>query len=114
MYELSRNRFKEMKHFCLQYQEMRSRIKMLEKRYLSHGEKDLPGDVATELRDLKHAAMLIEKTAFDIGNFPGEKILKIVTEDLPIGEVCSDIREKTICEWYVRKFYWMLSEKKGL
>ena len=104
MYELSRNRYKEMKHFCLQYPEMKERLQNLTEKFKMRG-IDPTGEQAAEITDLQHAVKLIETTAFDIGKFPGEEILKTVTEDLPRGEVC---------EFYIRKFYWLLSERKGV
>lgn len=68
--------------------------------------------VAVTRQDLEHAVKLIEMTAFDLGNFPGETILKIVTENVPIGEVCPE--DKLTCELYLRKFYYLLSERKGI
>lgn len=112
MYELSAHRYRELKHFCLQYAEMKERIKMLDD-ILEKGEGfDPTGKFASLLTDYKHAVKLIETTAFNVGNFPGEKILKIVTEDKSIGAVCPN--EHDICEWYVRKFFWLLSDTKGV
>ena len=109
MYELSRNRFKELKHFCLQYPEMKER--MLELYSKGYEETyDPTGKIASELADIKKAMNLIEMTAFNVGKFPGEKILKIVTENCCVSEVCPN----DICEWYLRKFYWMLSQVKGV
>lgn len=111
MYELSRNRFKELKHFCLQYPEMKER--MLELYSKGYEETyDPTGKIASELADIKKAMNLIEMTAFNVGKFPGEKILKIVTENCCVSEVCPD--DNDICEWYLRKFYWMLSQVKGV
>ena len=104
MYELSRNRFKELKHFFLQYPEKKERITEL-MHDISRKGKDPTAEVASELADLIYAVKLIEKTANDIGKFPGDKILKVVTEDVCRGEVC---------EFYSRKFYWLLSERKGV
>ena len=111
MYDLSRHRFKELKHFCLRYPEMKQEIDILERREISKGKDDPTGEIATRLADLKHAVELIEMTAFNLGKFPGEKILKIVAEECTISEICP--YNSDICEYYLRKFYWMLSEKKG-
>ena len=110
MYELSRNRFKELKHFCLQYPELKERAAELYSEKASEGH-DPTGRIASELADIEKAMNLIETTAFNIGNFPGEKILKIVTEGAVLGEVCPDT---ITCEYYVRKFYWMLDKAKGV
>ena len=68
--------------------------------------------VSVTRTELEHAVELIEMTAFNLGKFPGETILKIVTENKSIGEVCPF--DRTTCEYYLRKFYWMLSEAKGV
>ena len=110
MYELSRNRYKELKHFCLQYNDMKEEIEKLRAKAYDDA-PDPTGETAAKISDIEKAMKLIETTAFNVGNFPGEKILKIVTEDLCVGHVCSD---KVSAEHFIRKFYWMLSKTKGV
>ena len=112
MYELSRQRYREMKAFCLQYYDMKRRIDELDGKEVENS-SDPTAYVAVTRQDLEHAVKLIEMTAFDLGKFPGETILKIVAEGRSIGEVCSS-GEIDICKWYLRKFYWMLSVRKGV
>lgn len=117
MYDLPVHRYRELKHFCLQYHDMKEEIERLTGEGLDQNgtaASDETGRVASSLHDLKHAVKLIETTAFDIGKFPGEKILKIVTEDVSLGQVCSSDREKAICEWCLREFFYMLSKRKGI
>lgn len=104
MYELSRNRFKELKHFCLQYPEMKERLETLTNQlYLD--EFDPTGNLAVKITEYRHAIKLIETTAFNLGKIPGEKILRIVCYEECLGEVCPI---------YIRKFYWMLDRVKGI
>ena len=110
MYELSRNRYKELKHFCLQYPEMKEKLLSLEGQETAD-ESDPTGRIATTKADLSYALWLIETTANDIGKFPAEKILEIVTEDRCIGEVCPDV---ATCAFYLRKFFFLLSKRKGV
>ena len=111
MYELSRNRYKELKHFCLQYPEMKRELERIEgSLYLDVF--DPTGEIAVRATEYRKAMNLIETTAFNIGNFPGEKILKIVSENRCVGEVCPS--DKETAKYYIRKFFWMLSKVKGL
>ena len=104
MYELSRNRFKELKHFCLQYPEMKRELFRLTNQLYLDGE-DPTGDAAVKITEYRNAIKLIETTAFQLGKIPGGKIIEIVCYDACVGEVCPI---------YIRKFYWMLSERKGV
>ena len=104
MYELSRNRFKELKHFCLQYPEMKRRLEEL----YSEGYRDEPdptGRIGSEIADIKRAMNLIETTAFNLENFPGEEVFEIVTNGRCRG---------SIGELYLKEFYWVLSKRKGV
>lgn len=112
MYELSPHRYRELKHFCLQYPEMKERLKKLSYDGVDKEQGDVTADTAVSISDLEYAIKLIETTAFNLGKFPGEKILEIVTEDKSVGRVCPE--DKVTCEYYVRKFFWMLSESKGV
>lgn len=111
MYNLSRNRYKELKHFCLQYHEMKNRISELDGKEVEMI-FDPTSKVAIERQELIRAVKLIEITAYDLGKFPGDKILKIVTEDSTVHEVCPD--DSDICKMYLKKFFWLLSERKGV
>ena len=112
MYELSKYRYRELKAFCLQYHEMKRRIAELEGKEVSD-EFDPTSKVAVTRKDLEHAVKLIEMTAFNLGNFPGEMIFEIITGDKCIGEVCPP-EMRVECEYFLRKFYWLLSERKGI
>lgn len=112
MHDLSVHRYRELKHFCLQYPEMKEQLAKLEAQlYLDSF--DPTGDIAVKINEYKNAIKLIEMTAFNIGNFPGEKILKIVSNDRCLGELCPD-EDLTIVKFYLRKFFWMLSDVKGM
>lgn len=111
MYELPKYRFRELKAFCLQYHDMKDRIAELDGKEVESS-PDPTAYVSVTRTELEHAVELIEMTAFNLGKFPGETILKIVTENKSIGEVCP--HDRTVCEYYLRKFYWMLSVAKGV
>ena len=112
MYELSVHRYRELKHFCLQYHEMKEAIEKAASRKVECTDRDPTGDAASLIADYRRAIKLIETTAFNIGKFPGEKILKIVTENMTIRSVCPE--NPLEADYYVRKFFWMLSERKGV
>lgn len=112
MYDLSVHRYRELKHFCLQYSEMKEKLTRLENQlYLDSF--DPTGELAVKISEYKNAIKLIEMTAFNIGNFPGEKILKIVSSDKCLGELCPD-EDLVMVKFYLRKFFFMLSEEKGM
>ena len=111
MYELPKYRYRELKAFCLQYRDMKNRIAELDGKEVERS-PDPTAYVSVSRTELEHAVELIEMTAFNLGKFPGETMLKIVTENKSISEVCPF--DRTTCEYYLRKFYWMLSVAKGV
>ena len=106
MYELPRHRFLELKHFCLQYKEFLDRVKDISARGLRDRAFDPTGERAKELTDNMYAIELIETTARETDE-EYEKILQAVTRDISIGSIGVN-RE------LLYKFYWLLSEKKGV
>ena len=107
MYELPRHRFLELKHFCLQYEEFRSRVKDICGRGIRDRAFDPTGERAKELTDNMYAIELIEMTARETDEEEYGKILQAVTRDISIGSIGVN-RE------LLYKFYWLLSEKKGV
>lgn len=102
-YELPAHRFRELKHFCLQYPAFKEEYEKLS------GIKIEPGDVtsrvATKRRDLEHAMKLIETTAVDAGDRDNSVFLY----------VCYDIAcESDLIKVAVRKFYYLLDKRKGV
>ena len=105
MYDISRNRFKELKHFCLQYPEWRRRYFEL------YGHPGMPkgdstGAEASSRADYIRAMSLIETTAIDTDIDYSWYIFLAVTG---MSGKCKDVPEE-----YYRKFYWLLSLRKGL
>lgn len=103
MYDLSRDRFKELKHFCLQYPEWRRRYLEL---YGHPGSPkgDPTGEEAAGRADYIRAMSLIERTAIDTDKDYSWYIFLAVTT----GKRAEGL------ELYLRKFYWLLSLRKGL
>ena len=66
MYDLPVHRYRELKHFCLQYDFMKEEINRLQNQlYLN--EEDPTGYIAVKLTEYKNAVKLIETTAFNLG-----------------------------------------------
>lgn len=97
-YYLERNRFKELKHFCLQYPKWKKEI------------HDAPLEDAV---DIETALLLIEKTALDTSRKYGEYILKAVTRDMSYSRLRPPCDNYTF-DYYLHKFYWLLSNRKGV
>ena len=115
-YWLSKNRYYELKHFCLQYKEWQE----LYLRVLSQtlNEKDDPtGEYAALAADLEWAMHLVKDTALGTDKVLGPFILdhvingtnyvKLYTVDhIPCG--------KDLFYALIRKFFYILSIQKGL
>ena len=107
MYELSRHRFSELKHFCMQYNEWK-------RRYVSQDEKSLPPpETAIPKTAYLNAIRLIETTASDTNAKLGPYILESVTRDVSIKQLKPPCDSKTF-GFYRHKFFWLLSERQGL
>lgn len=110
-YRLSAHRYRELKHFCLQYYEMRDRVRRLSELVFADGE-DPVGDTATELTNLISGIRLIETTAIDTDKTYGEYILKSVTKDVSYSQLGVTLNKGEFDDLRA-KFFWLLSEKKG-
>lgn len=98
-YKLGRDRFKELKHFCRQYGY-----------FVEQYEKSTDG---AERADLINAIELIETTAEITDPILFLPILEYVTEDVSFSKLDIPV-DKLIFEYLIAKFYWMLSERKGV
>lgn len=110
-YQLSAHRYRELKHFCLQYYEMRDCVRRLSELVFADGE-DPVGDTATELTNLINGIRLIETTAMDTDKKYGAYILRSVTEDASFSQL-GVILSKGEFDDLRAKFFWLLSERKG-
>lgn len=107
MYELSRHRFAELKHFCMQYEEWKQQYALQEEQSLP------PPETAIPKTAYLNAIQLIETTAVDTSAILGSYILNSVTQNVSIRQINPPCDSKTF-EFYRRKFFWLLSERKGL
>ena len=110
-YRLSPHRFKELKHFCLQYNEIKDNLRTLNEIDLIKS-KDSTSLLAIKRNEYSQAIKLIEMTAFESEKFLGGYILKSVSEDLSYTALnipCS----KYVFDYLREKYFWLLSERKG-
>ncbi|MBQ6815577.1 MAG: hypothetical protein IJP13_08580 [Lachnospiraceae bacterium] len=123
-YEISKFRYRELKNFCLQYQEKKEKIQYglssynMEGSSSSSGPSDPTGKKAlNHIRDLVDIQM-IESSAMETDKQLYPFLLKSVTQDLPYEAVEYDERYgripygKTDFYAYRRRFYYILNEKK--
>ena len=115
-YWISKHRYYELKHFCLQYPEWKELY--LQARLQTLGEdKDPTGWYATIMGDCRHCMDLVESTALNTDRVLGRYIFKHVAlgdsyerllalDNMPCG--------RDLFYSYVRKFYWLLSNTKGV
>lgn len=111
-YTLSAHRYRELKHFCLQYYEMKDRVRRLSEKLYADTEIDLVGDTATELVNLIQGIRLIETTAIATDRVYAKYIFKSVTEDVSFSKL-GILADKGEFDDLRSKFFWLLSERKG-
>ena len=113
-YELSAHRFRELKHFCLQYHDMVTELKSLEGKdgYLDK-HYDPTSELAIRENELRTAIRLIEMTARDTESFLADRILKVVTEDVNVKGFTMPCTRDCM-EELRRRYYWLLDRRKGL
>lgn len=124
-YWISRHRYYELKHFCLQYPEWRRLYANLEFKMegklgdgISSSNVSDPTAKLGQMRaDLKRAMELVERCAVDADPVLGKYVLKGVIygitfvrlqtmEEIPCG--------KDLYYDCYRRFFWLLSQRKGL
>lgn len=107
MYDISRHRFLELKHFCLQYNYYKTLYLKLENL------TNPPDIIACIKRDCKYAMELIEKTALDSDKLLGRYIFESVIKDVSYKQLNPPCNHD-IFDLYRRKFFWLLNNRKGV
>ncbi len=110
-YDISKHRFKELKHYCLQYPEWKAMCDILDGPWPSNGHNDPVSKIAILRADYSKAMELIEMTALATSEKYASYILKSVTEDIPLSKIGLDT---VVLDAYRRKFFWLLSQRKGV
>ena len=124
-YGISKNRFKELYYWCLQYNEWKDELKYktdtvkcieITDMPVSHGNGDSTQQLAMRRAQLEQNCRLIEQIALEADPEIYQYLLKAVTDEnvtyrylrLVMGIPCG----KDMYYDRRRKFYWLLSQKK--
>lgn len=124
-YWISKHRYYELKHFCLQYPLWKTAynafddtgipLSMIEKISASNMPGDPTGKRAIMKAYYKEKIDLIERIAFDADRYLYEYILKAVTEELSYTYLRSKLDIPCGRDMYYdryRKFFWLLSNAR--
>lgn len=113
-YELSPHRYRELKHFCMQYKDFKRELKLLQSTdgYLKK-HYDPTSELAIREHELVNAIELIEMTARETEDFLSERILKVVTEDLNINGLTMPCSRECM-EELRRRYFYLLHKRKGV
>lgn len=124
-YGISRNRFKELYYWCLQYHEWKDELKYKTDTVKSieitdmpsmHGNGDATQELAVRRVQLEQNCKMIEQTVIEADPELYQYLLKAVTDEnvtyrylkMVMGIPCG----KKMYYDRRRKFYWLLSQKK--
>ena len=115
-YYISKERYYELKHFCLQYPEWRSDYIRIKQCPITRYELEDPtGRVAVQLADLEERMHIVEECAKQADSVLGVYIFKAVTEGRPfpylktvLGIPC----ERDMYYDRYRKFFYLLSKER--
>lgn len=123
-YNISKHRFYELYHFCLQYREWKDMLKYKIDTVKSPSVTDMPiakggtsdktSNLAIDRADISKKIDLVERTAFDTDEYMAPYIIKAVTNEGITYDYLST-RMNIPCSkntWYKirRKFYYNLNE----
>jgi len=122
-YYISRHRYYELKHFCLQYYEWKAaydsaifeRGKSILSTIQAHDWPDPTGDTATTLVKYSSQMALVEETALEADETIGQFLFKAVTEELSFTYLktnCYIPCERDMYYDRYRKFFWLLDKKR--
>ena len=113
-YELSPHRFRELKHFSLQYRDFVNELKRLEASdgYLEK-HYDPTSKLAIRENELRTAIGLIEMTARETDSFLYERVLKVVTEDVNVKGLTMPCTRRCM-EELRQRYYFLLHRRKGV
>ncbi|MBS6765942.1 MAG: hypothetical protein KH304_20525 [Clostridium sp.] len=123
-YDISKHRFLELYHFCMQYNEWQDELKYkrdtvrsieITDMPMSHGNGDATATLATRRAELSRKCELIEQTAIEADPDIYQYIIKGVTTDYAsyryLREVAGMPCGKKMYYDRRRKFFYLLSKK---
>lgn len=123
---ISKHRYYELKHFCLQYPEWKKELVELRESYepksqlggnikFSNDVTDKTGNLATNIVYLENCIKLVESVANELDSVLGWYIFKAVTEDLSYVTLSTEFYipcGKDIYYKLYRQFFYILSERR--
>lgn len=124
-YKISKHKFLEMYHFCMQYNEWKNELEYKKDTRKSLPISDLPmaagiktdstGALAIRRADLENKCKMIEQTAVEADAELYQYILKAVTNEYVSFNYLKTVHEmpcgRTMYYERRRRFYWLLSKK---
>lgn len=123
-YKISKHRFAEVYHFCMQYNEWRDELKYkidavksveVSDMPLSRSNSDTTADLACRRAELKRKCEVVEQTAIEADADIYQYIIKAVTnEGITFNYLKSVMNipcERGMYYDRRRKFYWLMSQK---
>lgn len=125
-YRISKHRYLELKHFCLQYYEWKQRYNDLSpdgigsSGHFLYSDKewsDPTGEKAVRRADYAKAMDLVERSARLADDQIWNYIFKAVTENLSFTNLKSNYKIPCERDMYYdryRRFFWILSQEKGV
>lgn len=120
-YWLSKHRYYELKHFCLQYPEWKQAYRDLDglpsrsmtTEHISGGMISKPTEIYAEARIFYREHMeLVEKAASEAAGDLGPLMLKAVTEGISYEHISPPCCKEV---WYTayRRFFWLLDKSRN-
>lgn len=112
-YYISKHRFYELKHFCLQYPEWKNELSQIN--YFLDKSYDPTGEIAVKRALLTDKIRLVETAVMLTSDEFYRYLLKAVTEELSYTYLSTVMRIpccRDLYFQYYRKFFWILSQNK--
>ena len=110
-YELSKHRFYELKHFCMQYGQWQLLYVKLDgwQSEIGKNNGDTTSHYGIQRADLMRNMLLVSDTCHDVcGNY-AQEVFELVTQGIK-----PELRWDQKDFWYYyRKFFWELSKRRG-
>lgn len=115
-YYISKHRYYELKHFCLQYPEWKKKIIIFERSIKNANFIDDPtGENATKLADLENNIKLIHNISLQADESLSNYIFKAVTEERSYTNLKTMLEIPCGKDMYYdryRKFFWLLDKER--
>lgn len=108
-YDISLYAYRELKYFCMQYDEKRKQIAGL---YAIGKGTDPTAYMAIDILRLRKEIDMIEKTAYEIAGRMAPQMIASVTRNIPYERLSVPCGRRQFYELR-RKFYYLLHMKKG-